>query len=144
MNVFKTLPLKLIFRKTKIFFKKLEDHFSVESTNIASAKFPRKTACQKPMLRQTEWGVQNLPIAKNGVLPITTLYFWKICFNMRNSYKELIWCINYSDVHINTFRKGLKFTWGCFFLCVCLNFLFISKIDLVDKLLLCFEKTFIV
>ena len=114
MNVFNTLPLKEIFRKIKIFVKKLEYRSSVESTKIANAKFPRKTACQMPMLRQMEWGVQNRPIAKNGVLPITTLYFWKICFNMRTSYKELIWCINYSIVRIHTFLKRLKFIWVCF------------------------------
>ena len=114
MNVFNTLPLKEIFRKIKIFVKKLEYRSSVESTKIANAKFPRKTACQMPMLRQMEWAVENRPIAKNGVLPITTLYFWKICFNMRTSYKELIWCINYSIVHIHTFLKRLKFIWLCF------------------------------
>ena len=28
-----------------------------------------------PMLRQIEWKVQNEPITKNGVLPVTTLCF---------------------------------------------------------------------
>ena len=32
-----------------------------------------KLLCQKPMLRQIEWGVQDGSIAKNGVLPVTTL-----------------------------------------------------------------------
>ena len=30
------------------------------------------------MLRQTEWGVQNEPIKKNEVSPLTTLFFLKI------------------------------------------------------------------
>ena len=49
---------------------------------------------QKPMLRQIEWWVQNGPISKNGVLPVTTLFFWKFCFSFRTSYKVLIWCTN--------------------------------------------------
>ena len=28
------------------------------------------------MLRQIEWGGQNGPITKNGVLPVTILFFW--------------------------------------------------------------------
>ena len=31
--------------------------------------------CQKPMLKQTEWGLQNGPITKNRVLPVTTIFF---------------------------------------------------------------------
>ena len=45
---------------------------------------------QKPMLRQIEWGVQNGPIPKNGVLPVITLLFRKFCFSLRTSFKELI------------------------------------------------------
>ena len=52
------------------------------------------------MLRQIEWRVQNGPITKNGVLPVTTLLFWKFCFSFRTSYKELILCTNHLNVHI--------------------------------------------
>ena len=31
--------------------------------------------CQNPILRQIEWGVQNGPITKNGLLPLTTSFF---------------------------------------------------------------------
>ena len=31
------------------------------------------------MLKQIEWEVQNGPITENGVLAVTTLFFWKIC-----------------------------------------------------------------
>ena len=34
-----------------------------------------KLPCQRPMLRQIEWGVQNAPITKNGLLPLTRLSF---------------------------------------------------------------------
>ena len=43
-----------------------------------------------PMLKQIEWGVQNGPITKIGVLPVTTLLFRKFCFSLRTSHKELI------------------------------------------------------
>ena len=42
------------------------------------------------MLRQIEWGVQNGPITKNGVLPVATFFFRKFCFSLRTSHKELI------------------------------------------------------
>ena len=32
------------------------------------------------MLKQKEWEIQNGPITKNGVLPVTTLFLWKFCF----------------------------------------------------------------
>ena len=68
------------------------------------------------MLRQIEWWVQNGPIAKNGVLPVTTLSFWKFCFSLRTHYKELIWCTNDPNVHIHTFRKRCSLVWGYFVL----------------------------
>ena len=35
------------------------------------------------MLRQVEWGVENGPMAKNGILPATTL-FSKISLQFKN------------------------------------------------------------
>ena len=37
--------------------------------------FHTKLPYQKPMLRQIEWRVQIGPIAMNGVLPVTSLFF---------------------------------------------------------------------
>ena len=37
------------------------------------------------MLRQIEWRLQNGPILKSEVLPVTTLFFWKICSGFRTS-----------------------------------------------------------
>ena len=34
------------------------------------------------MLRQVEWRLQTGPITKSGVLPVTTLFFWKICSSL--------------------------------------------------------------
>ena len=60
-NFFNTLTLKQIFWKTKTFFKKLEYRFVVETTKIESTSFQFRLLCQKPMLRQTEWRLQNGP-----------------------------------------------------------------------------------
>ena len=65
----------------KIFLKKLGYSFLVQSTANESTTFPSKTAYQKPMLRQIEWVVQNEPIKKNGLLPLTSSFFQK--FNLR-------------------------------------------------------------
>ena len=84
----------------------------VESTMIENASFPCKTVLTN---RQIEWGVQNGPIATNGILPVTTLFFWKFYFSLRASYKELIWCTKYQNVDIHTFCKRWSSIWGCFF-----------------------------
>ena len=52
------------------------------------------------MLRQIEWWVNNGAITKNGVLPVTTSFFWRFCFSLRTSYKELIWCTNNPNVQL--------------------------------------------
>ena len=48
-----------------------------------------KIPYQKPvLLRQIEWQIQNGPISKNGVLPVTTLFFWRFCFSLRPLIKS--------------------------------------------------------
>ena len=44
-----------------------------------------KLLCQKPMLRQIEWQLQNGSVTKSGVLPVTTLSFWKLFSSFRAS-----------------------------------------------------------
>ena len=78
LNVFNTLALIQIFWKTKTFFKKLEYRFLVETTKIENTSFPFKIR-QKRMLIQIEWRLENGAITKSGILPGTTLFFWKIC-----------------------------------------------------------------
>ena len=89
---------------------------------LTTKHFLTKLLCQKPMLRQTGWEVQNWPITKNGILTVTTFLFQKFCFSVGTSYIELIWCTNYPNVHIHTFRKHRSFTLGCFFLVSILKF----------------------
>ena len=94
LSVFNTLTLKQIFWKTQTFFEKLEHWFLGESTKIENAACPYKLLCQKPMLRKIEWIVLNGAIPKNGILPVTSLFFRKLCFNLRMSYQEKIWFTN--------------------------------------------------
>ena len=65
--------------------------------------------------RQIECAVQNGTITKNGVLPVIFLFFKKILSSIRITYKELIWCANYANVHIRPFCKRSSFLWGYFF-----------------------------
>ena len=81
LNVFNTSTLKQIFWKTQALLKKM--FFLVGSAKIKNPTFPYKLLCQKPMLRQIEWGVQNRPIIKNGVLSVTILFFRKFCLSLR-------------------------------------------------------------
>ena len=76
-NVFNTLTLKQTFWKTKTFFKKLENRFLVETTKIETTSFTFKTAQSEANVKTIEWGLQNGPITKSGVLPVTTLFFLK-------------------------------------------------------------------
>ena len=98
LNVFNTSTLKQTF--SKFLFKKLEYRFWVENIKMESALFPHKLPYQKSILRQIEWWVQNEAITKNGVLPITTLFFWFFCFSLKTSYKELIWCTNHPNTQL--------------------------------------------
>ena len=70
-------------------FRKLENRFLVESTKNDNATFPYKTALlegnvKANRMRSTKWVYH-----KNGVLPVTTLFFSKFCFSLRTLYKEL-------------------------------------------------------
>ena len=115
LKVFNTLTLKQIFWKTKIFFKKLEYRFELKTLRLKTHHFHTKLPHQKPMIRQIEWWLQNGPIKKNGDLPVTSLFFWKFCFSLRTSYKELVWCAKNTNVHIRTFCKRWSFIWRYFF-----------------------------
>ena len=53
---------------------------------IESANFHTKLPRQEPMLRQIEWGVHNGFITKNGVYPVTNLFFLKVVIK----YKSLL------------------------------------------------------
>ena len=72
LNVFNTLTLKQISGKRKAFPKNWSTVFKFKPLRLKAHHFHTKMLCQKPMLRQTEWRLQNEPTTKNGVLPVTT------------------------------------------------------------------------
>ena len=111
LNAFNAFTLK----KAKSFSKNLSTVFLLKVLALKTQYFHAKLPCQKPMLRQIEWGVQDGPITLNGDFPVTILVFWKLSFSLRPSHKELIWSTNYPDVHIHTSWKRSSFIWGCFF-----------------------------
>ena len=37
------------------------------------------------------------------------LIFWRLCFSLKTSYKELIWCTKNLNAHIPTFHKHWSF-----------------------------------
>ena len=87
-NVFNTL--KQIYWKTKTFFKKLKYRFLIESAKIENASFPFKAVKSKANIKANRMMSTKWTYTKNGGLPVTALIFWKFCFNLRTSYKELI------------------------------------------------------
>ena len=102
-ELFRYCDFEAIFLENENLFRLKKHHFHT--------KLPH----QKPMLRQIEWWVKNGPIKKNGVLPVTTLFFWKLYFILRTSYNELTWCTNDPNAYIRTFGKPWIFIWRCFF-----------------------------
>ena len=109
LNVFNTLTLRQIFCKMKSFCEKLVCCFSVESTRIENASFPYKTAISEANVETnrmvtTKWNGEWI-FAKNRVLPVTTLVFWKFYSSLRTSYKELTWCTSNPNAHTLTLCK---------------------------------------
>ena len=81
---------------------------------LKTQHFHTKLPCQKPMLGQIKWEVQNVYIIKNRVLRLTTLFFKKFCSSVRTSSKELIKSTTNPNVHIHKSRKRWIFIWRCF------------------------------
>ena len=130
---FQYLTLKQIFWKTKTFFKIVEYHFLVESTNIENASFLYKAALPEANVKanrmvSTKWAYHN-----GGSFASNYFTFLKFCFISRTSYKVLIWSTNNPNVY-----KRWSFIWWCFFTIVSL----INKKSLEWFLLiLCKEHT---
>ena len=74
-NVFNTLTLNKFLGKRKPFSKNLEYRFSVETTKTENASFSFKTALSEADVKQIEWRLQNGPVAKSEVFPVTSLFF---------------------------------------------------------------------
>ena len=62
----------------------------MEITKIEKIIFPHKTALSEANVKTNRMGVQDVPITKNGILPVTTSFFQKFSLSSRTSHKELI------------------------------------------------------
>ena len=82
-----TLILKL--EKPKFFSKNGTIDLEQKVQKLKTQHFHTKQPCQKPMLKQIEWRVQNGLITKSRVLPVTTTFLQKFCFCLRTWHKEL-------------------------------------------------------
>ena len=131
-NVFNTLTSKPIFWKTKIFFKKLDYCFLIETTKIKNNHFHSKLLSEvnvkKNRMATTKWTCH-----KEWNFASNYFIFWKICSGFRTSLKELIWRTNDPNVHICISRKRWSLILGCFFPVK------ILKIIWCLRLFLCYE-----
>ena len=85
-----------LFKRSTCFYVTISESFKrfqyfnfetnfLENAPLKTHHFHSKLLCQKPMLRQIEWRLQNGPITKSGVLLVKTFFFWKICSSFRTS-----------------------------------------------------------
>ena len=72
-------------RKWKHFSKNWSSFLQLKTLRLKRHQLHTKVLYQKPMLRQIEWWLQNELITKNGVLPVTTLFFWKFCLSLKTA-----------------------------------------------------------
>ena len=112
LNVFNTLILKQIFWKTKISLKKLEELFLDENTKIENATFLRKTSPSEDNMKANWMGSTKWNYHKERSFPSNYFIFLNFFFSLKSPYKEFIWCSNYADVQIYTFRNRWRFIWG--------------------------------
>ena len=66
LNVFNTLILIQIFWKTKLFFKKLENHFLVETTKMENTSFPFKTGLSEANVETNRMATTKLTFHKKS------------------------------------------------------------------------------
>ena len=114
-NFFNTLTLKLIFWKTKTFFKRLGYRFLAESTKIENASFPYKTAISEASVKRNRMVTTKWIYHEERSFASNYFNFWKFYTSLSTSYKELICCTNNTNAHICTFCKRWSFIWRCFF-----------------------------
>ena len=115
LNVFNSIALKEILWKTKTFFKKLEYYFLVENTKIENTTFRNTTALPEANVKTNRTGSTKLTHHKERSFASNYFIFTKSFFSVKISYKELIWCTNYSGVYIHISRKLWSFIWECSF-----------------------------
>ena len=75
---FQYFNFEINFLKNKnLFSKNWSTVFKLKALISKTHHFYTKPPNQKPISRQIEWWLQNGPITKNRVLPVTASFFWK-------------------------------------------------------------------
>ena len=86
LNVFNTSNLKQIFWKTQILFKKLENHFLVESAKIENLTFPYKPALLAAIVTTNGMGITKRTHHKERIVASN---WFKILFQFKNLVKRV-------------------------------------------------------
>ena len=83
---------------------------------LKAHNFHPKLLFQKPMLRQIEWRLQNGPITKGGVLPVTLYFiFLENFFQFYNILNRVSFMYQWPKCPYSYFSQALEFNFGCFF-----------------------------
>ena len=83
LDVFNAFTLKLIFSKTKTFFKKLEYRFLVESTRIENATFSYKIALSEVNVKTNSMGITRWTYHKEQSF-VNYIIFLEMLFQFKN------------------------------------------------------------
>ena len=89
----------------KTSFYTLAYRFLVQSTKIECSIFPGKISLPEANVKINRLGSTKWNYYKGRSFASSYFIFLKNLFQIRSSSKELIRCINYSNVNIHTFRK---------------------------------------
>ena len=114
---FQIFNFEINFPKNENLFQKTGILFLFENTKIENATFPYKTVLSEANVKTNKiskkWRVKNRSkkyiYHKERNLASNYFYFFTLF-----SYKKLMWCTNYSNVHIHTSCKHWNIIWGCF------------------------------
>ena len=96
-------------------FNRLGYCFLVESTKIKNTTFLFKTALSEANVKTNRMGSTKWTYHKEQNFDSNYFIFSNVCFSLRTSHKELSWCTNHPNVHIQTFWKHWNFIWDWFF-----------------------------
>ena len=89
-NVFNSLTLKEIFRKTRTFYKKLKYRFLVENTKIENALFPYKTAISEVNVKTNKMVTTKWTYHKEWSFSSNNFIFFKTLFQFKSPLQRFV------------------------------------------------------
>ena len=101
--------------KWKFFSKNWSKVFELKVTKIENAIFRYNTALPEANVKINGTGSTKWTYYKEWGFANNYFVFLNLFFRLRASYKKLIWCTNYPNVHIHTFCNRWSFIWRYFF-----------------------------